>query len=385
MRARYKVVLQGFSEFERNALTFCLKLTGEREPAYEPVPKLARTDFVIADADQAGVIDTIVEAGRTGVTVFVGRNAPADARSHISRPIDPTLIVRELDQLLAARTSEEETVAAVDVRPPQLLETPQLIGSDSDEVPTVPSRLDELPPARFEPSPEVDPEQATIAAPLQHDDDPPSAPAPPLLLIEPPEPVAVPTFEPVPEPVPIPSFDPVPEPQADAPMTVDERVAAKAAARAAARRARLAAAPQSAASHPPDALVLDDSEIAQVYLCRLLSDFGFRPHPVQSGAEALDLLARQPFAVVFLDVQLEAQDEHDGIDLCHLIKQEPMSPDGSVPVVVVVSGQARPADKVRAGLAGCDVFLSKPLSRGDVARALESCGVALPSDARRRS
>jgi len=131
--------------------------------------------------------------------------------------------------------------------------------------------------------------------------------------------------------------------------------------------------------------VLDDSEIAQVYLCRLLSDFGFRPHSVQSGAEALDLLARQPFAVVFLDIQLEAGDEHDGIDLCHLIKQEPMSPDGSVPVVVVVSGQARPADKVRAGLAGCDVFLSKPLSRGDVARALESCGVALPSDARRRS
>src|SRR4249920_3025692 len=87
MRARYKVVLQGFSEFERNALTFCLKLTGEREPAYEPVPRLAQTDFVIADADQTGVIDAIVEAGRTGVTVFVGRHAPADARSHISRPI----------------------------------------------------------------------------------------------------------------------------------------------------------------------------------------------------------------------------------------------------------------------------------------------------------
>jgi hypothetical protein len=44
---------------------------------------------------------------------------------------------------------------------------------------------------------------------------------------------------------------------------------------------------------------------------------------------------------------------------------------------------ARPADRVRATLVGADEFLVKPLQRGHIARALEACGVALPSDPRR--
>jgi hypothetical protein len=37
---------------------------------------------------------------------------------------------------------------------------------------------------------------------------------------------------------------------------------------------------------------------------------------------------------------------------------------------------------VRAALAGIDAPLIKPVTRGDVARALEDCDVLLPSDAR---
>jgi CheY-like chemotaxis protein len=50
---------------------------------------------------------------------------------------------------------------------------------------------------------------------------------------------------------------------------------------------------------------------------------------------------------------------------------------------MLVSGDAQPADQVRARLAGGDAFLAKPLSRGSVARALEASGVPLPADARR--
>ena len=52
-------------------------------------------------------------------------------------------------------------------------------------------------------------------------------------------------------------------------------------------------------------------------------------------------------------------------------------------VLIVVTGSARPLERVRAELAGCDAFLHKPVSRGAVAQALEACGVALPIDARR--
>ena len=51
--------------------------------------------------------------------------------------------------------------------------------------------------------------------------------------------------------------------------------------------------------------------------------------------------------------------------------------------VLLVTAQLNPADRVRATLAGIKAPLTKPVSRGDVARALESCGVTLPADARR--
>jgi hypothetical protein len=37
---------------------------------------------------------------------------------------------------------------------------------------------------------------------------------------------------------------------------------------------------------------------------------------------------------------------------------------------------------VRAALVGCAAFLVKPLSRGDVARAIEACGIFMPKDER---
>jgi len=56
---------------------------------------------------------------------------------------------------------------------------------------------------------------------------------------------------------------------------------------------------------------------------------------------------------------------------------------GPSTAVVLMSPRLRPADRVRAALARSDAVLAKPLSRGDVARTLESCGVALPADERR--
>jgi hypothetical protein len=50
---------------------------------------------------------------------------------------------------------------------------------------------------------------------------------------------------------------------------------------------------------------------------------------------------------------------------------------------VLVSTQLRPVERVRAKLAGCDGMLVKPVTRGDVARTLEACGLSLPADARR--
>ena len=157
-------------------------------------------------------------------------------------------------------------------------------------------------------------------------------------------------------------------------------------AKAAARRARLAASANAtdAFAFPPDVLVLDQHDHARDHLCAILEHFGFCTYPARNSAQALWLLETRPFRAAFLDIALDGSDEGVGVELCRRVKNRPPAPPGPAPALFIVSGNAQPADRVLARLAGCDAFMLKPLGRGDVARALEACTVAMPSDDRRR-
>jgi CheY-like chemotaxis protein len=160
---------------------------------------------------------------------------------------------------------------------------------------------------------------------------------------------------------------------------------AKAAARRAARRARLAATTAAAASGqiPPDVLVLDPDDSARDRLCALLEHFGFCAYPARNVSQALWLLETRPFRATFLDVDLDDSADGAGIEVCQRVKNGSRLTIGPASALFIVSAKDQPVDRVRAALAGCDAFLIKPLARGDIARALESCGVPMPSDDRR--
>jgi two-component system, cell cycle response regulator len=173
--------------------------------------------------------------------------------------------------------------------------------------------------------------------------------------------------------------------QADPPgeetgATEAERVAAKAAARQAARRARLAPMPPPAAS--ANVLVLDGAEAECDALCRLLDGFGFCTYPVSSVEQAAFMTRTTAFAAAFLDLRFDADDAPEAIGLCHLIRQAQGS--DAPCALIVVCDRIDPTDRIRAELAGCDSVLAKPLGRGEVAGALEACGIGLPADARQR-
>ena len=160
---------------------------------------------------------------------------------------------------------------------------------------------------------------------------------------------------------------------------------AKAAHRAAVRHARLAReSPEIGATvGPPDVLVLDDNDAARAQLCSLIEGFGFRAHAARTHAEARAMLATRGFVAVFLDIVLSGTARDAAADLCQRVKQAPAHASGRAAALLIVGSGARPVDRVRASLAGADQFLVKPASRGDVVRALDACGVALPSDPRR--
>lgn len=173
--------------------------------------------------------------------------------------------------------------------------------------------------------------------------------------------------------------------------------ALKAKRRAFVRRARLnedrpAPMPPGATLH---ALVLDKDAVARVELCALLEGFGFCAHPARTHAQAHALLGLHKVVAAFLCVVLDGNEADEASALCLSVGQliraaacaipqveAPVTAQARTALVIVGSG-ARPVERVRARLAGADEFLDKPASRGGLARALDTCGVAMPADPRR--
>lgn len=313
---RYRIALCGFSEFEYRAMQFSfLHPSGFHESVYDVVDALDDADFAVVDADSKPAVKGVLQSGRIAQAVFVGSAAPAGAASHLKRPIDPTRILRTLDELTARQAAG--------------------LAADSGVVPSAPQ------PARPLDLPTLDDVVVLPQAPIEA-----AAMIPPA-----------------------------------APATLTPQSAAKAAARAKARRARLAsdrATPQQA-EPLCDVLVLDADTVANTLLCALLERFGFQAHAVATLAQVQNQLAAKPFAAIFLDMPLDGT----GIALLQQIRALPAPWPNAGPAVLLVSARLEPADRVRAALAGLTEPLIKPLGRGDVARALESSGVALPADARR--
>jgi CheY-like chemotaxis protein len=98
-----RVLLIGFGEFERHALSTFIRLSANRVPAYEQVDAMGAADFIIADADHPGAIDDVVRAERGADTVYIGSVSPDGALAWAMRPIDPMQVFRELDGAVAMR------------------------------------------------------------------------------------------------------------------------------------------------------------------------------------------------------------------------------------------------------------------------------------------
>ena len=256
---QYTVALQGFSEFERGALASFFRLAAQRSPNYVQVDQVDRSDFVIADADQRSTLQSVMSAGRTPDTVFVGAHAPQGANAWLRRPIDPVHIVRELDSLVELRHSSPGGLAAD--------------ATDSG----VDVLLGDTGPSSLWSSSDFGGLEAHHGAP------------------------------------------------------------------------------------GPDVLVVEDSSIARRFLQVRLQRLGNRVHLAVSGEGALEAIERQRFALVFLDVMLGAPGRLDGLKLCQLIRKDPRFSGGRGPRIIIVTGLAGAMDRVRANLAGCDAYLTKPL------------------------
>lgn len=120
-----------------------------------------------------------------------------------------------------------------------------------------------------------------------------------------------------------------------------------------------------------DVLVVDDSSIARKFLKQRLELLGYRVQQANDGESALEMITHHVFTLVFVDMVLGPPSSVDGLQICQFAKQRPAFGARGVPGVVVVTGQSGSSHRVRASLAGCDGFLTKPLIEAEFLETLD--------------
>jgi len=103
----------------------------------------------------------------------------------------------------------------------------------------------------------------------------------------------------------------------------------------------------------PNILIVDDEAGIRDSLAGILADEGYSASSVESGEACLDLLAKNAFDVVLLDIWLPGA---DGLDTLAKIRQLENPPE-----VIMISGHGTIETAVRATKLGAYDFLEKPL------------------------
>jgi two-component system response regulator MprA len=101
-------------------------------------------------------------------------------------------------------------------------------------------------------------------------------------------------------------------------------------------------------------LVVDDERAVREAIERALGYEGYRVEQAADGAEALDLLARQPVDAVVLDVLMPRM---DGIELCQRIRSS-----GDATPILMLTARESISDRVAGLDAGADDYLTKPFA-----------------------
>ncbi len=117
--------------------------------------------------------------------------------------------------------------------------------------------------------------------------------------------------------------------------------------------------------HPLRVLIAEDNLINQKVASRLLEKLGYQADVVANGLEALEAVARQPYDVIFMDLQMP---EMDGLQASKEINR--LYPDKR-PRIIALTANAMKEDMERCFAAGMDDFVSKPVKPKEIAEALK--------------
>jgi CheY-like chemotaxis protein len=130
-------------------------------------------------------------------------------------------------------------------------------------------------------------------------------------------------------------------------------------------------------------LLVDDNAINQKVAVRILQQFGYQPETAANGREALELLDRQPFDFIFMDVMMP---EMDGLEATRLLRKRQMiggykNYQARI-IIVAMTAHAMQGDREKCIAAGMDDYLAKPVRPKDLRDMIERWGGKIMLEAR---
>lgn len=130
-----------------------------------------------------------------------------------------------------------------------------------------------------------------------------------------------------------------------------------------------------AASRALEVMLVEDNPVNQELALRLLQRLSHRVTVANNGAEAVDLFEERHFDVILMDMQMPVM---GGIEAAEAIRSREMRrswviSDEFRPVyIIAMTANVMPSDRDRCLQAGMNDYISKPLNRDDLYRALNA-------------
>jgi signal transduction histidine kinase/DNA-binding response OmpR family regulator len=118
-------------------------------------------------------------------------------------------------------------------------------------------------------------------------------------------------------------------------------------------------------------LVAEDNPTNQEIMVALFEDTGVRLSVVDNGRQAVATIRREHVDLVLMDVQMPVMDGYEATREIRAGGTQSDSEASRVPIIAVTA-HARQEDKARALKAGVDLYLSKPLSRKALLKAVRT-------------
>lgn len=112
-----------------------------------------------------------------------------------------------------------------------------------------------------------------------------------------------------------------------------------------------------------DILLVEDDKINRLLAVRILEKMGYHPDTATNGQEAIEILKKKHYSLVFMDIQMPIL---DGLEATQIIRRElPYQP-----TIIAMTANAMFEDQRLCEAAGMDDFLAKPIDLKDLEQML---------------